>query len=279
MKTTIKSFILIISFHLVVCAQTNQSSDVQMMDSSKIFQSIPMYSNFVKDTFVIDVSLPAGYRAEPVTHYPLLILTDGNWRRPQHRTIHSLSDTGGIKKMVVVGISYPDSYDVTNIRKRDFLYGAENFLDFILSELLPFLYSNYRLTDERTLWGSSFGGYFVMYTLFQFPQKTKDVFQHYIVASPAVYQTTPFKGEPKNLLEYEAMLSQQTDSLPVDLYATVGGNEDTSAFYNPFLQLVHQIEKHHYKDFHFEYYIDPGKNHFTVWEPTLVRGLQLFLHQ
>lgn len=243
-----------------------------------VIKSFPFFSAIVRDSFVVDISLPRTYFADTTKRYPLLIMTDGNWRRPQHEKIHALSDTAGVKELLIVGISYPDSYNVSTIRIRDFLRQPEKFLDFILCELLPYVESNYRVTDERALWGSSFGGYFVLYALFRYNDKTQKVFRHYIVASPAALETTLCNGVSKNLFDFEEQLAQETDSLPVNLYMTVGGNEDRVRFYDPFVRLVSQLEQRQYKNFHFLFFIDPGKDHFTVWEPTLYKGICLFFH-
>lgn len=247
--------------------------------SKTVFTSINFFSSCVQDTFVIDVSLPRAYGHDTTVRYPLLILTDGNWRRPQHAAIHTISDSSIIKKLVVVGISYPDSYDVTAIRRRDFLSGAPAFLCFIVKELLPYLNARYRLTDERALWGSSLGGYFVLYTLFQHPTSSEKTFTHIIAASPAVLETTPMNDKQLNLLEYEALYAQQTDSLLVNLFIAVGSDEDRHRFYEPFLQLVQQLSQRNYKGLNFIWKVDTGKNHFTVWEPTLYKGLETLLKQ
>ncbi len=274
MKYSIGVAVLILSIVFVCC---DKKPAEQNKITQPVIQSFRFYSRSVQDTFVIDVSLPKTYYVDTTVFYPLVLLTDGNWRRPQHLPIHGMSDSMGIKEVVVAGISYPQGYKVKQIRVRDFIRQPDRFHRFIIEEVLPYLHQHFRITSERLLWGSSFGGYFTLYVLFQYPFSTGKIFSYYVAASPAVLETTAIGPVGKNLFNYEYELFQLTKELPVSLYLTVGSKEDTVRFYNPFLRLVDSLEKHNYQNFTFYYAIDTGKNHQTVWEPTLYKGLQLFL--
>ena len=236
------------------------------------FQSIN-----VGDTFVIDISLPASYSSDSNLSYPVIYVTDGYWRRGQHQPIHDMAKNENVKEMIVVGIGYPETYDPNTIRVRDLITHADRYLDFILKELIPYIEKNYRTNGVRTLWGSSFGGYFAMYTLFQYVDKTKGVFNNYIVASPACYQSTEYEGQKVNLFGYERMLSEKTHELTVNLYLTVGGDEDRNGYIIPFNKLVEDLGSRNYTGFFMKSYIDPGKNHYTVWEPALYEGIRMFM--
>ncbi len=240
-------------------------------------KSYVSHSANVGDDFVIDISLPSSYSSSGSKKYPVIYLTDGNWRRPQHQPIHDMSKSDDVREMIVVGISYPDSYNPNSIRVRDLITHADNYLDFICSELIPYIEKNYRTDGLRTLWGSSYGGYFVMYALFQYTEKTKDVFQNYIVASPTCYQTTEYNGTNLDLFGYEEKLAANITELNLNLYMTVGGLEDSYWFIEPFKKLVARLEGRNYKGFYIKSFIDPGKDHMTVWEPTLYEGIRMFL--
>jgi predicted alpha/beta superfamily hydrolase len=143
--------------------------------------------------------------------------------------------------------------------------------------LIPYIDKNYRtITSERTLWGSSYGGYFAMYTLFHACDTTKDVFENYIVASSAAYKTTKYNGRDLNLFDYERMLFEKTKELKENLFLTVGGSE-TAYFKDSFNNIVRVLNERNYEDYYFKSYIDPGKDHYTVWEPTLYEGIRMFL--
>ena len=182
--------------------------------------SVSMYSSTVKDTMVIDVSFPGSYKADLTTRYPVLYLTDGYWRRGQHGPIHSMAKTENVREMIVVGIGYPSSYDPNSIRVRDLIRNPDRFLDFILHELIPYVDKEFRTTNERTLWGSSYGGFFAMFTLFRYAEKTKGAFQNYVVVSPAALETAYYDGSETNLFDFERMLSAKTTDLNLGLYVS-----------------------------------------------------------
>jgi predicted alpha/beta superfamily hydrolase len=212
-----------------------------------------LFSSAVKDTIMIDVTLPANYSIDSTTAYSVLYLTDGYWRRGQHQPIHDMAKNEGVKELIVVGIGYPDGYNANVVRVRDLINAPGVFLYFISNQLIPLIERTYRTNGERTLWGSSYGGFFAMYSLFQ------------------------YAANPTDLFGFEQILASSTTGLNVRLYITVGGNEDPYQFVNPFKKLVNDLQGRNYTGFTMKWYIDPGKDHYTVWEPTLYEGIRLFL--
>ena len=268
----------LVLINTVSCAR---EESVTNTDSSTVIpwtiHSRPIVSTIVCDTFIIDVSLPDSYDSASASRYPVLYLTDGNWRRGQHSTLHTMAKNEGVQEMIIVGIGYPGSYDPNVIRVRDLIDRADNYLSFILHEVIPFVDSTYRTKPtERMLWGSSYGGYFAMYALFHCGDSTKDVFKNYIVASAAAFVNTPYHGQGLSLFDYESMMDAETHDLNISLYLTVGGNE-TQVFIDSFNQLVSLLERRKYHDFFFTSYMNPGKDHYTVWEPTLYEGVRMYL--
>jgi predicted alpha/beta superfamily hydrolase len=259
------------------CASQHTTAPESGSPQSSPMVTYSLYSSAVKDTIVIEVTLPANYSIDSTTAYSVLYLTDGYWRRGQHQPIHDMAKNEDVKELIVVGIGYPDGYNANVVRVRDLINAPGVFLDFILNQLIPLIERTYRTTSERTLWGSSYGGFFAMYSLFQYTANTKGVFQNYIVASPTVLQTTSYGGTPTDLFGFEQILASSTTELAVNLYVTVGGNEDPSQFVNPFKKLVNDLQGRNYTGFTMKWYIDPGKDHYTVWEPTLYEGIRLFL--
>jgi predicted alpha/beta superfamily hydrolase len=273
---TFRIFYLSIALTLIFFSTESAQT---MTDSLKMagIKSFNMKSINVNDIFVIDVSLPASYSENTDMKYPVLYLTDGYWRRKQHKPIHDMAETENIQEMIIVAVGYPDNYKPDIIRQRDLLSGADNFLSFIIHELIPYIDSNYRtIKTERTLWGASFGGYFAMYALFHCNEITQNIFKNYIVASPDAYQKTKFNSGDLNLFDYENMLFEKTRVMKENLYLAVGGSEE-ARFINSFDGLVKVLEGRNYDGFFFKSFKDPGKTHFTVWEPALYEGIRMFM--
>jgi predicted alpha/beta superfamily hydrolase len=231
-------------------------------------------SKFVNDSIKVDVSLPAGYNKNQNKYYHILYMTDGYWRRTEHDTIHQMSDEKEIPDVIVVGIGYPDDYDFDKIRIRDLIVNADKLFACIKNEIMPYVENKFRVdTKNRTLWGSSYGGYFLIYSLTEH-FKQGELFKNYICASPAL--NPPY--EHVDLIKNEKKMWDKHKEFPVNLYLTVGGDEE-ERFLNSYDGIVKEFESHKYKNFYFEHEIIPGKNHYTVWEPTLLKGLKEFLNK
>ena len=231
-------------------------------------------SKYVNDSIKVDVSLPAGYNNDHNKYYHVLYMTDGYWRRTEHDTIHQMSDEKEIPDLIVVGIGYPDDYDFDKMRIRDLIVNADKLFACIKNEVMPYVENKFRAdTKNRTLWGSSYGGYFLIYSLTEH-FKQGELFKNYICASPAL--NPPY--EHVDLIKNENEMWESHKELPVNLYLTVGGDEE-KRFLDSYDGIVNEFESHKYKNFYFEHEIIPGKNHYTVWEPTLLKGLKEFLNK
>ncbi|HVO73009.1 MAG TPA: alpha/beta hydrolase-fold protein, partial [Ignavibacteriaceae bacterium] len=202
----------------------------------------------------------------------VIFLTDGYWRKEDHDTIHKMANDNEIQEAIVVGIGYPDNYNFDQIRVRDLIMHADKFLFCIKYEIIPYIESNYRADPEfRTLWGSSYAGYFLVYA-FTEPEDAGKLFANYICASAAL--DPPYRHI--DLLNNEDILYSKTKELPVNLYITVGGNE-TGSFTASYNQITSRIRSRNYKNLRFEYEIIPNTDHYTVWKPALINGLKKFL--
>lgn len=98
---------------------------------------------------------------------------------------------------VIVGIGYPQDLDARIERARDLTArlgtpeptlpgtgGAEGFADFVESELKPAIAARFRVDPAReTIFGHSYGGHFVLYTLVNRP----GLFDNWIAASPSLW--------------------------------------------------------------------------------------------
>lgn len=273
----IKGMAIISVFTLIFCIiNSNSCSDKgteppEKETNNKIIDTI-FVSNFVGDSIKLDISLPSDYNNNPRKIYPVVYLTDGYWRREEHNIIHQMSDNNKIPEVIVVGIGYPENYYFNNIRVRDLIINSDKLLSCIKDEVIPYIEKKYRAnTENRTLWGSSYGGYFLVYS-FTEHIKQGSLFKNYICASAAL--NPPYVHV--DLLENEKKLWESTKELPVNLYITVGSQE-TSSFKDSYNKIVEAVESHDYKYLRFEYEEIPDTDHYTVWKPTLLEGLRKFL--
>jgi len=232
------------------------------------------FSRFVGDSIRLDISLPAGYDVDTTKAYRILYLTDGHWRRNSHETIHGMSGDEKIPAVIIVGIGYPDGYDCNAIRVRDLVMQPGNFLSCIKNEVIPFVEKKFCADSaHRTLWGSPFGGHFLIYAFTEHVNAGR-LFTNYICASAVLNP----QFDHVDLLVNEQALWETSRELPVNLYMTVGELEDRS-LQKSFTAIAGAIDDHGYEGLRFIYEVIPKKDHMTVAVPSLLRGLVLFLNE
>lgn len=162
---------------------------------------------------------PADY-AVGTRAYPVLYLTDAE-RQFGHTvtSVEFLSRNGRMPPTIVVGLFNTDrTRDLTPYKDKDddtqlpTAGGADRFLCFIETELVPWVESRYRTQKFRAFAGHSFGGLFAMHALATRP----DLFNAVVAVSPSL----PWRqGEAVNRID--TMLGQQR-TLKSALYVTLG---------------------------------------------------------
>jgi predicted alpha/beta superfamily hydrolase len=156
-------------------------------------QKLSLHSDVLNEDRVILVRLPQGYdQGKDV--FPVLYLTDG----PAHineigSTIDFLVGNDRMPPLIVVGIANTDrTRDLTPTRSAEkapdgtVMFpssgGADRFLDFIQTELMPEIEKRYRVARYRIFAGHSLGGLLAIHILSTRP----DMFQAYIAVSPSL---------------------------------------------------------------------------------------------
>jgi predicted alpha/beta superfamily hydrolase len=142
---------------------------------------------------VVLVRTPAGY-ARGAERFPVLYMTDGG-AHIQHTsgTISFLAANARMPEMIVVGITNTDrTRDLTPTRVEQVpgnpnarfptSGGADKFLKFIETELIPLVESKYRTQPYRVFAGHSLGGLFAVHTMLTRPE----LFNSYIAVSPSL---------------------------------------------------------------------------------------------
>lgn len=233
-----------------------------------------VYSPEIQDTFVIDVCLPKDY--DDTQKYPVVYLTDCYWRREDYKSMTALYESGQIREFILIGIGYPDDYDFDTIRVRDLIENPDAFLNMIINGVMPYVESTYAIDEnDRTFCGASYGGYFMVHSLFQNDGITKGLFRNYILASPTFFESTD--GIP--LADYEDNYYRKygNEDFNVNVYLSVGGDEDTVDFLRPIQKFVKRLSKRDYQGLNLIYKEYEGMGHYDVWVPTLLDGLSEFM--
>jgi predicted alpha/beta superfamily hydrolase len=136
------------------------------------------------------VRTPRGYEGNNLK-YPVLYMTDGDAHIGHTgSTVEFLARNDRMSELIVVGITNTDrTRDLTptkatgpNAAQFPTAGGADNFLKFIETEVIPEIEKRYRVQPYRILAGHSFGGLFAVHTLITRPE----LFNSYIAVSPSL---------------------------------------------------------------------------------------------
>jgi predicted alpha/beta superfamily hydrolase len=186
-----------------------------------------LQSDIVKQEYQLLVKLPAGYGQSDNT-YPVIYFLDAQWDFPLMVSTHGQSYYDGfVPNAILVGIQWGgENPDPNVLRARDFTPthmgdvsnsgGADKFLQFIKQELIPFIGNEYRTNDNRVLMGSSYGGLFTLYALFNEPE----VFDGYIPTSSASAWDNDI------LYTYAKVFVKKKLTKPIRLYSAIGEFDD-----------------------------------------------------
>ena len=142
---------------------------------------------------VVLVRTPAGYETNKVS-YPVLYMTDGAAHMGHTAsTIEFLTQNGRISDLIVVGVTNTDrTRDLTPVKSTNknpagelqspTSGGANNFLKFFETELIPQIEKQYRVQPYRILAGHSLGGLFAIHSMITKP----GFFNSYVAVSPSL---------------------------------------------------------------------------------------------
>jgi predicted alpha/beta superfamily hydrolase len=158
-------------------------------------QRLVVHSNLLNEDRVIWVRMPAAAKVNKES-YAVLYMTDGGTNVNEIGSIIDfLADTNFMPPLIVVGIANTDrNRDLTpthaDVKHSDGTPepmptsgGADKFLDFIQTELVPEIEKRYPTQPYRILAGHSLGGLFTTHALITRP----DLFNAYMASSPSLW--------------------------------------------------------------------------------------------
>ncbi|MEO7979250.1 alpha/beta hydrolase-fold protein [Flavobacterium sp.] len=221
----------------------------------------------------LEIVLPSGY-ANSNKKYAVVYLMDSQWDLPLISSIYGEQYFDGfIPEIIIVGITWggtkPNAdllrardYTPTNLGMGIQAGGADQFLDFIKTEVFPFMDANYKVDNSnRTLMGCSLGGLFTLYSLFTHPT----MFNNYIAASPAI------GWDNEIMYSYEKKYSENKNAPPAKLFMTIG---DVERNVGNFEKLTSHMQNKKYGSLQFRSKILENTGHSGTKSETYARGLQ-----
>ncbi|ATR21102.1 IroE protein [Roseomonas mucosa] len=231
------------------------------------------------------------YFAEPGTPppaggFPLFLLLDGDGHFEP--AVAALEAHGGSAAIAAIG------YPGRNRRELDYTVpaeppipeegGAPAFLAFVRDELLPRLAQEARLDPaDRSLFGHSYGGLFVLYTLFRQP----GLFRAHVAASPSIgygqgtilpleagFEAAPPEVAPRlRLLVTVGELEQPRPPAPISERARIARQVDRAR------DLVERLSQLGPAGPRVAFHLFPGETHQSVVDPAIRLGLDFVLQR
>ncbi len=257
-------------------------------------------SRNVNQEYRISVALPYSYLSKPRKRYPTIYLIDANWYFGMVTELTRIMPIcGRFPETIVVGIGYPvgepldDAFKQINaLRSRDLTPivdrkeeekdekwlkvdrvrtgGAGRFLQFIKTELIPFIEADFRASStDRILAGHSYGGLFVFYALFHQPK----LFKGYVAGSPSL------RFGDKVTFKYESQFAKTHKTLTAKLYLGAGELEEgaESHMVSNMIQFAARVESRKYKGLSLIKQIVENCDHCASTAPTFQAGLWTIL--
>lgn len=193
----------IFSFLILTCLLLNSRAQ----SDNVIGKNFQIQSEVLGETRSINVYLPDEYDESKEDSYSVLYVLDG-----QRLFLHAVSVNQSFKQFrlspefIIIGIdnTYPNRF-------RNFTQRRDEFRDFIISELIPFVDSTFQTSEDRILFGWEYAGSFTLNTLINSPS----YFNSYLLSSPY-----PIENQ---LIDLENMLNGENQDSK--LFFTVSPNE------------------------------------------------------
>ena len=251
----------------------------------------------------IRVALPRSYGATDAT-YPVLWVTDGSVFFEMAASIVNM--LGGIHcpEVIVVSIGAPVDESMAEFarqRMHDFLPaaatfddssleskiiqqhlasrldplkaggGAGRFLNYLVDDLRDELSKEYRMSKDHCLFGFSFGGTFVGYSIFARPEG----FNKYICGSPALWACD------KVIYTMEEQYARDHDDLNIKIFFGAGDAEIGQPIYAAYplvgsmVRLSERLTIRRYPSLHIVNKIFPDETHATAATQILNWGMRI----
>lgn len=226
-------------YRMFVTALVTDNARKKNHNAAEEREAVPasrLYARAVQDSFSVFVRLPAGYSRKRDEKHPVVYLLDANAYFDQVADfVDGKNRRNSASAPILIGVGYADFAQNDTLRNRDYTFpqalpedsfsisgGADRFLRFLQTELIPFIDANY-LTDtaNRTLMGHSLGGYFTVYAMEQQLAGGHVYFNNLVAASPSLSYCNDYL-----LRQLSAGRSSPQGSVPVNLQLTIGSLEN-----------------------------------------------------
>ena len=240
-----------------ICAQNQQVA-------SAIHTKHTVNSQVLGEERTILVRVPPNYERTD-EKFPVIYMLDAH--APQNAMMVGIIEQqvwGGVMpEMIVVGIQNTNrTRDMTPTKtERAGSGGADKFLQFIETEVIPMVEKNYRTQPFKIFAGHSLGGLTAVYTFISRP----DLFNAYIAASPVLHWDNDF------VIKRAEEIFKQKREFKKTMFIALGDEPDYTKGFNSFQDLLKRSKP---KNFEYEFQQYRDENHGSVVLRAYYAGLR-----
>ncbi len=249
-------------------------------------------SNIMGKDYQLYISFPKKYSTKDTISYPVLYVLDGRFAFSSIIGTKDILDlfSDEIEDVIIVGIGsglnipswlinrtydYTTSIDTTSDRNMENQFGfpegtlksggADEFLNCIKTEIIPFVDKHYKTNTDRGITGHSLGGLFTAYCF----TNSDGYFTRFGISSPSLW------WDNEELLD--KTVAQFTANESFDIPATrvficVGENEGPSMV-PPMETFKSSLEAADYKNIDLNWQIFDGESHLSVWPASISKTI------
>lgn len=300
MKSSYLTQLVVIFLFLIIDKAQAQIEKINQPVTIPNTEMRSFYSKILGQDILLFIKLPSGYYNNPKKLYPSWYFTDGNRSFPIIANIASIFEIPipSEPELIIISIAYKikDMADwgawrtrdltPTNIPSLDSSWaktltgmtgrqfevksgGAKRFLKCIEMEIIPFVESNYRVSQaERGLGGYSYGGLFSLYVLLSQPE----LFSIYYAGSPSIDYD---KGILFNL-EKDNAISHK--NLKAKLFMSAGEKEDSSMI-NNMVKMADILKSREYPGLSVTTCIFPNETHQSSIPASIMRAFRVLYNK
>jgi predicted alpha/beta superfamily hydrolase len=229
-----------------------------------IGRTVTLHSDALGEDRTLLVTTPAGYDRTS-QKYPVIYVLDGE---TNHLLVTAVTNffwqNGRMPPVIVVSVTNTHrtrDFTPTHVADRADSGGGPKFLQFLKTELIPFVEKNYRTQDYRMLVGHSLCGMFAVWVMLEDP----DLFRSFIAMSPYVQYDDNYVVR---------LAEERLPKFPEGkrfLYITLGDEPDYTAALDRLLAL---LKKKAPKDLAVHFNPMKTENHGTVRFKSVYQGME-----
>lgn len=258
-------------------------------------------SKIMGKDYQLYISFPKGYSTKDTTKYPVLFVLDGQGSFPVFKSVRESMDIDKeLDSLIIIGIgsgldflswginrtydytpsldtAFDRQYERDGAKQYNLDYnsvkgkiqsgGAEKFLQFITTEIIPFIDTHYKTTNDRGITGYSFGGLFTAWCFIN----TKGIFNKFGINSPSLWWNSE---EILKQAEVVFTKNKTWEIPPTKVFISVGQKEE-SKMVSGMEKFSKLLEAKRYENISVTTHQFQGETHNSAVSPSLKRTISI----